>query len=79
MLNCIFMQLVSDSVKIKQAQNSLLSEKQELTQQLQQVNLSIENLKSKISQNEEQVTFTYPKERLSKSSVVRLLLLVILC
>lgn len=47
--------LVSDSVKIKQAQNSLLSEKQALVKELEQVNLSVESLKLKISDGEEQM------------------------
>ncbi|XP_015581901.2 E3 ubiquitin-protein ligase BRE1-like 2 isoform X1 [Ricinus communis] len=47
--------LVSESVKTKQAHSSLLSEKQALTKQLQQVNTSVEYLKIRISQSEEQM------------------------
>ncbi|KAF8010452.1 hypothetical protein BT93_J1170 [Corymbia citriodora subsp. variegata] len=47
--------LVSDSVKTKQAQNSLLSEKQALVKELEQVNSSVESLKVKISHGEEQM------------------------
>ncbi|XP_056175933.1 E3 ubiquitin-protein ligase BRE1-like 2 isoform X1 [Syzygium oleosum] len=47
--------LVSDSVKTKQAQNSLLSEKQALVKELEQVNSSVESLKLKISHGEEQM------------------------
>ena len=49
------MQLVSESVKTKQAQSALLSEKQALEKQLQQINASIESLKMRISHSEEQV------------------------
>lgn len=52
------MQLVSDSVKTKQAQNSLLLEKQALVKELEQVNSSVESLKLKISHGEEQVSFS---------------------
>lgn len=52
------MQLVSDSVKTKQAQNSLLSEKQALVKELEQVNSSVESLMLKISHGEEQVSFS---------------------
>ena len=37
------MQLVSESVKTKQAQSALLSEKQALEKQLQQINALIES------------------------------------
>ncbi|KAL0459891.1 UNVERIFIED_CONTAM: E3 ubiquitin-protein ligase BRE1-like 2 [Sesamum latifolium] len=47
--------LVSDSVKAKQSQNLLLSEKQGLAKQLQQLNGSLEALKLKVAQREEQV------------------------
>ncbi|KAK6937028.1 hypothetical protein RJ641_034058 [Dillenia turbinata] len=47
--------LVSESVKTKQAQNFLVSEKQALTRQLQQVNMSLESLKLRIFQSEEQM------------------------
>ncbi|KAL0436140.1 UNVERIFIED_CONTAM: E3 ubiquitin-protein ligase BRE1-like 2 [Sesamum radiatum] len=47
--------LVSDSVKAKQSQNLLLSEKQGLAKQLQQLNGSLEALKSKVGQREEQL------------------------
>ncbi|XP_078155024.1 histone mono-ubiquitination 2 isoform X2 [Carex rostrata] len=47
--------LVSDSVKMKQTQGSLLSDKQLLVKQLQQVNTSIEPYKSKITRGEEQM------------------------
>ncbi|WCJ32437.1 E3 ubiquitin-protein ligase BRE1-like 2 [Euphorbia peplus] len=47
--------IVSESVKTKQAQSCLLSEKQALAKQLQQVNTSVECLKTRISQYEEQM------------------------
>ncbi|CAN0919586.1 E3 ubiquitin-protein ligase BRE1-like 2, partial [Linum grandiflorum] len=47
--------LVSDSVKTKQAQTVLLAEKQALTKQLQQLNTSIEQVKSRIAHSEEQM------------------------
>lgn len=53
------MQLVSESVKTKQSQSVLLSEKQALAKQLQQINASVESFKMKISYSEEQVTFPY--------------------
>lgn len=53
------MQLVSESVKTKQAHSYLLSEKQSLAKQLQQINTSVESLRMKISYSEEQVTFSY--------------------
>ncbi|KAK7300426.1 hypothetical protein RJT34_11270 [Clitoria ternatea] len=46
--------LVSESVKKKQAHNTLLSEKQALAKQLQQLNASIENTKTKLIQSEVQ-------------------------
>ncbi|KAK7826783.1 e3 ubiquitin-protein ligase bre1-like 2 [Quercus suber] len=49
------MQLVSESVKTKQAQSALLSEKHALEKQLQQINASIESLKMRISHSEEQM------------------------
>lgn len=49
------MQLVSDSVKAKQAYNTLLTQKQALAKQLQQLNTSIENSKARIAHSEEQV------------------------
>ncbi|CAN6230537.1 unnamed protein product [Urochloa humidicola] len=47
--------LVSDSVKMKQASSSLLSEKLVLEKQLQQVNTSLEASKLKIARGEEQM------------------------
>ncbi|CAO2171341.1 unnamed protein product [Urochloa humidicola] len=47
--------LVSDSVKMKQASSSLLSEKLVLEKQLQQVNTSLESSKLKIARGEEQM------------------------
>ncbi|KAJ9153358.1 hypothetical protein P3X46_026806 [Hevea brasiliensis] len=47
--------LVSESVKTKQAQSALLSEKQALSKQLQQVNASVEYLKMRIAQSEDQM------------------------
>lgn len=47
--------LVSESVKTKQAQSCLLSEKQAIAKQLQQVNSSIEFFKQNITRNEEQM------------------------
>ncbi|KAF0930349.1 hypothetical protein E2562_032190 [Oryza meyeriana var. granulata] len=49
--------LVSDSVKMKQAYGSLLSEKHMLQKQLQHVNSSLESSKLKITFGEDQVTF----------------------
>lgn len=42
-------------MKTKQAQTSLLMEKQALTKQFQQVNASLESLKKRIGQSEEEV------------------------
>ncbi|CAL9762324.1 unnamed protein product [Musa acuminata subsp. burmannicoides] len=47
--------LVSDSVKMKQTHSSLLSEKQAMSKQLQQVNSSLEFLKTKVAHSEEQM------------------------
>ncbi|RLM80911.1 E3 ubiquitin-protein ligase BRE1-like 2 [Panicum miliaceum] len=47
--------LVSDSVKMKQASSSLLSEKLMLEKQLQQVNTSLESSKLKMTRGEEQM------------------------
>ncbi|KAK7320550.1 hypothetical protein VNO77_30120 [Canavalia gladiata] len=47
--------LVSESVKTKQAHNTLLSEKQALAKQLQQINASIETSKTRITHSEEQM------------------------
>ncbi|RDY10395.1 E3 ubiquitin-protein ligase BRE1-like 2, partial [Mucuna pruriens] len=47
--------LVSDSVKTKQTHNTLLSQKQALAKQLQQINSSIENSKMRITHSEEQM------------------------
>ncbi|KAG5227554.1 E3 ubiquitin-protein ligase [Salix suchowensis] len=47
--------LVSESVKTKQAQSFLLSEKQALAKHLQQVNASVESLKLRIAHSEEQM------------------------
>ncbi|KAK1356163.1 E3 ubiquitin protein ligase [Heracleum sosnowskyi] len=47
--------LVSESVKTKQAQNSLLSEKQALAKQLQQVSAVLESLKVRIANGEQQM------------------------
>ncbi|KAG6433183.1 hypothetical protein SASPL_104791 [Salvia splendens] len=47
--------LVSESVKARQSQNALLSEKQGLEKQLEQLNGSLEALKSRIAQSEEQM------------------------
>ncbi|XP_050368274.1 E3 ubiquitin-protein ligase BRE1-like 2 [Argentina anserina] len=47
--------LVSESVKTKQAHNFLVSEKQALAKQLQQINTSVESIKLRISQDEEQM------------------------
>ncbi|CAN1224674.1 E3 ubiquitin-protein ligase BRE1-like 2 [Linum perenne] len=53
--NIFHVQLVSDSVKTKQAQSVLLAEKQALTKQLQQLNASIEQVKSRIAHSEEEI------------------------
>lgn len=66
------MQLVSESVKTKQAQSVLLSEKQALAKQLQQINASVESLKMKISYSEEQVMFPGTLESLSLLSCINL-------
>ncbi|KAJ1389004.1 Zinc finger, RING-type [Sesbania bispinosa] len=47
--------LVSESVKTKQTHSTLLSEKQALAKQLQQINSSIENSKTRIAHSEEQM------------------------
>lgn len=47
--------LVSESVKLKQAQSFLLYEKQALAKKLQQVHASIESSKQKISRSEDQM------------------------
>ncbi|CAI0420311.1 unnamed protein product [Linum tenue] len=47
--------LVSDSVKTKQAHGILVAEKQALTKQLQQLNASIEQVKTRIAHSEEQM------------------------
>lgn len=47
--------LVSESVKTKQAQSSLHSEKQALTKQLQQINTLLDSLRMRISHGEEQM------------------------
>ncbi|CAL5437774.1 unnamed protein product [Camellia sinensis] len=47
--------LVSESVKTKQAQSFLLSEKQELAKQFQLVNTTLESLKLRIADSEEQM------------------------
>lgn len=47
--------LVSESVKTKQVQNSLHSEKQALTKQLQQINTLLDSLRMRISHGEEQM------------------------
>lgn len=54
------MQLVSESVKSKQVQSLLQSEKQALGKQLQQINASLESLKTKIALTEDQVRFLFP-------------------
>lgn len=51
----LFPQLVSESVKMKQSHASLISEKQILEKQLQQVNSTVDSLKSRITHYEEQV------------------------
>ncbi|KAK9757637.1 hypothetical protein RND81_01G175900 [Saponaria officinalis] len=47
--------LVSESVKTKQAVNTLLAEKQALSEQYQQVNASLVALRARISESEEQM------------------------
>ncbi|KAI4308406.1 hypothetical protein L6164_031486 [Bauhinia variegata] len=47
--------LVSESVKTKQSHSTLLSEKQILAKQLQQINASIETVKMRITHSEEQM------------------------
>ncbi|CAL5437772.1 unnamed protein product [Camellia sinensis] len=53
--NCASIHLVSESVKTKQAQSFLLSEKQELAKKFQQVNTTLESLKLRIADSEEQM------------------------
>lgn len=53
------LQLVSESVKANQAQSSLVSEKQVLEKQLQQVNTSLDSLKTRIDHCEEQVKIKF--------------------
>ncbi|RZC83236.1 hypothetical protein C5167_046022 [Papaver somniferum] len=48
-------QLVSESVKLKQAQSFLLYEKQALAKKLQQVHASVESSKQKISRSDDQM------------------------
>lgn len=48
--------LVSESVKMKQSHTALISEKQTLDKQLQQVNSAVESLKSRIARSEEQMS-----------------------
>ncbi|KAJ9555206.1 hypothetical protein OSB04_009820 [Centaurea solstitialis] len=48
--------LVSESVKMKQSHTALISEKQTLDKQLQQVNSAVESLKSRIAHSEEQMS-----------------------
>uniref|UniRef100_A0A803LUS6 E3 ubiquitin protein ligase n=1 Tax=Chenopodium quinoa TaxID=63459 RepID=A0A803LUS6_CHEQI len=48
-------ELVSESVKTKQAVNTLLTEKQALAKQFQSVNASLESLRARISRSEEQM------------------------
>ncbi|KAL4564769.1 hypothetical protein LXL04_028840 [Taraxacum kok-saghyz] len=48
--------LVSESVKMKQTHTALISEKQILDKQLQQVNSAFKSLKSRIAHSEEQST-----------------------
>lgn len=50
---------MSESVKARQSQNALLSEKQGLEKQLEQLNGSLEALKSRIGQSEEQVSWLH--------------------
>ncbi|KAG8092228.1 hypothetical protein GUJ93_ZPchr0012g19682 [Zizania palustris] len=59
--------LVSDSVKMKQAYGSLLSEKHMLQKQLQHVNSSLESSKQKITGGEEQMK-TYVAQAMKSSS-----------
>lgn len=59
--------LVSDSVKMKQASGSLLSEKHLLQKQLLQVNSSLESSKQKIARGEEQMK-TYVAQAVKSSS-----------
>ncbi|KAL6878521.1 hypothetical protein ACP4OV_012691 [Aristida adscensionis] len=59
--------LVSDSVKMKQASSSLLSEKLLLQKQLQQVNNSLESSKLKVARGEEQMK-TYVTQAIKRSA-----------
>lgn len=54
---CFLLQLVSESVKAKQAQSVLLSDKQALGKQIQKTNATLESLKVRIAQGEDQVSF----------------------
>lgn len=59
------MQLVSESVKTKQMQSFILSEKQTIAKQLQQVNAALESLKMRIAQSEEQVRSLHVSDNLT--------------
>ena len=59
------MQLVSESVKSKQVQSLLQSEKQALGKQLQQINASLESLRTKIMLTEDQVRFSFLLQRMT--------------
>lgn len=54
---CFLLQLVSESVKAKQAQSVLLTDKQALAKQIQRTNATLESLKVRIAQGEDQVSF----------------------
>lgn len=63
------MQLVSESVKAKQVQSLLHSEKQALEKQLQQINASLESLRTKIALTEDQVRFSFPFSRMTMTGL----------
>lgn len=57
---------MSESVKAKQAHSTLLSEKQALSKQLQRANTTLDSLKLRIAQCEEQVIYIFGSLVLSK-------------
>lgn len=61
-IEIFLLQLVSESVKTRQAHSFLLSERQSLDKQLQQVNVAVESLRGRIFQCEEQASFSYFKK-----------------
>lgn len=71
-------QLVSESVKTKQVQSFLLSEKQALARQLQQINALVESAKLRILHAEEQAKLLYAMQTNFQLSFFLYQLLIIL-